>query len=186
MNKKFIIFKKEQDGTYGEKMSSYESEVKDDTSTNRSWLEAEPMASHFEVPLDADSEVLVPALVEGVWVLQPDATLVSQKTLKAKEATVTLAYETMNTEVLAQMAVTFGTQNPDSASAYERTWTLMLSSPAEWLGLGLKDDAGVLLETQEQVLAYAQAKIASVIAYGKFRLQRIEQFRVEKDSLLNN
>jgi hypothetical protein len=183
---KFIIFKKEQDGTYRERLSSYESEFKDDTSTNRSWLEAEPMASHFEVPLDADDEVLIPTLVEGLWLLAPDEVLVAQKALKAKEAAVALAYEAMNKDVLTQMALAFGTQNPDSASAYERTWTLMISSSAEWLGLGLKDDVGTLLETGEQVLAYAQAKLASVIAYGKFRLQRIEQFRAEKDAIVQS
>lgn len=57
---KHIIFKKNEDGTYGEKLGTYLG-PKDDTSANRSYLQAEPMASHFEIDesIDEDCAVLV-------------------------------------------------------------------------------------------------------------------------------
>lgn len=92
---KHIIFKKLEDGTYGEKMGSYEG-PKDDTSANRSYLMAEPMASHFELPEEIDEDCVVLVLipeseVEGVIIpahyeVQEDAALVSAKAAKAQDA----------------------------------------------------------------------------------------------------
>lgn len=74
--KKFLIFKKLEDGTYGEKLGSYEAEQKDDSSKNRSWLAAEPMASHFELAEDIQEEEAQLILEDGVWkitkIAQPD------------------------------------------------------------------------------------------------------------------
>lgn len=68
--KKFLIFKKLEDGSYGEKMMSYEAEDMDDTSRLRSHLASEPNASHFELLEGQDEELVVPTLVEGEWILQ--------------------------------------------------------------------------------------------------------------------
>lgn len=182
--KKFLVFEKLQDGTYGEKLDSYESEFKDDTSANRSYLMAEPMASHFEVLAGMDGEVLRPVLVDGAWVLQIDPLLLSQKIIKSKEAAIVLMYEEMNKDVLQQMSLTFGTNNPDSASAYEKTWSMMLNSPIEWVDLGLKDDSDTPLDTPEKISAYASSKLASVLVYGKYRMQRIAQFRADKEAAM--
>ena len=76
---RFIIFKKEQDGTYSERMSSYESSFKDDTSTNRSWLEAEPMASHFELPEGIDEDCVDVRVIDGVPTLIQNEKLVLEK-----------------------------------------------------------------------------------------------------------
>lgn len=67
---KFIIFKKLENG-YGEKMSSYEADAKDDSSRNRSYLMSEPQASHFELPEDMDEECV--SLVFVPEVLPEDA-----------------------------------------------------------------------------------------------------------------
>jgi hypothetical protein len=64
---KHLIFKKNDDGSFGPKLGSYEG-PKDDTSANRSYLQAEPLASHFELPegMDEDCvEVVDGALVEN-------------------------------------------------------------------------------------------------------------------------
>lgn len=60
--KKFLIYKKLEDGSYAEKLGSYEAEMKDDTSANRSYLMAEPMASHFELPAGLDEDC-----VDLIW-----------------------------------------------------------------------------------------------------------------------
>jgi hypothetical protein len=83
--KTFIIVKKET----LEIMGSYEAEQKDDTSANRSWLQAEPMAAHLELTegLDKDtceaymdgeqmklrlSEAKVDAQLEMAWTVLRD------------------------------------------------------------------------------------------------------------------
>jgi hypothetical protein len=91
---KHIIFKKLEDGTYGEKLGTYEG-PKDDTSANRSYLMAEPMASHFELPEEIDEDCAILVLVsesevEGVIIpahyeVQEDATLVSAKAAKVMD-----------------------------------------------------------------------------------------------------
>jgi hypothetical protein len=60
---KHLIFKKLEDGTFAEKLGSYEG-PKDDSSANRSYLMAEPMASHFLLPEGADEDCCVLVLVE--------------------------------------------------------------------------------------------------------------------------
>lgn len=75
--KKFLIFKKTEDG-YGEKMGSYESEHKDDTSANRSYLMAEPMASHFELPEGMDEDCVELVLI-------PEVEYQAEKWIKGEE-----------------------------------------------------------------------------------------------------
>lgn len=63
---KHLIYKKLEDGTYGEKLGSYEG-AKDDSSANRSHLQAEPNASHFELADGVDEDCV--DLVDGALVL---------------------------------------------------------------------------------------------------------------------
>lgn len=51
-------------------MGSYEAEAKDDTSANRSWLLAEPVCKHLELPEGLEEELAEAVLVEGEIVLQ--------------------------------------------------------------------------------------------------------------------
>lgn len=48
----FVIIKKEDNSIQGH----YESAFKDDTSANRSWLQAEPICLHLELPQGLDPE----------------------------------------------------------------------------------------------------------------------------------
>lgn len=100
------------------------------------------------------------------------------------------AYNTMNSEVLAQMSAVFGTTNPDSASAYEATWKLMAETPSDWSAAGLTarfDRGGVLtgaaLDTDQKVLDYANACLQEVKTYGVWRMQRIETFRADRAAI---
>lgn len=74
----YLIYKKSEDGTFAEKLGSYEGE-KDDTSANRSQLEAEPKASHFLLPMGVDEDVAVLVLVDGAYEIQADPALVAAK-----------------------------------------------------------------------------------------------------------
>lgn len=101
---KFLIFKKNEDGTYGDKLGSYESDFKDHTSANRSYLMAEPLASHFELAegLDEDcvdlvlqEEQIIPA--EGI---EGEEGYVSEQVIPAQYVLV-LNPEKVNAKALA-------------------------------------------------------------------------------------
>ena len=76
---KHVIFKRNEDGSVGsQKMGSYEG-PKDDTSAKRSYLQAEPMACHFELPEGMDEDCVDVVEVEGVASLQENADKVLAK-----------------------------------------------------------------------------------------------------------
>lgn len=102
------------------------------------------------------------------------------KQIKVKDA-----YDQMNADVYDEMYQVFGTNNADSAVAYERTWEMMKSDPDSWSLLGLKDLSGNALDTAQKVTDFVTNKLASVEAYGKWRMQRIEQFRELRASILS-
>jgi hypothetical protein len=60
---KFIIFRRNGD-LLGEKLSSYESLYKDDSSANRDSGQAEPKAIHLELPEDLDEDCVDPVWME--------------------------------------------------------------------------------------------------------------------------
>jgi hypothetical protein len=93
-------------------------------------------------------------------------------------------YQAMSSEVYTQMAAVFGTTNTDSASAHEKTWALMQSNPSAFANKGLKNHNGDVMITEQDVLDYANIKVQSVIDYGVWRLQRIQQFDDAKALLL--
>jgi hypothetical protein len=82
---KHIIFKRNEDGSLGEKLGSYEG-PKDDTSANRSYLHAEPMACHLELPEGIDEDCAEAVDVEGLWSAAESADLVLAKRQKAAQA----------------------------------------------------------------------------------------------------
>jgi hypothetical protein len=76
---KHIILKRNQDGSVSsEKMGSYEG-PKDDSSRNRSYLMAEPLAAHLELPEGMDEDCVEPVEVDGVVSLQENADKVLAK-----------------------------------------------------------------------------------------------------------
>lgn len=76
---KHIILKRNQDGSVSsEKLGSYEG-PKDDSSRNRSYLMAEPLAAHLELPEGMDEDCVEPVEVDGVVQLQENADKVLAK-----------------------------------------------------------------------------------------------------------
>ena len=137
-------------------------------------------------------------LVGDFWGFAIDVDKQAAKAQAALVQQVTDLYNTMNTEVYAKMAEVFGTNNADSATAYYETWKLMVESPAIFAGQGLTSDmevldaqdqvlyaAGASLELEADVLAWATRRIEIAQEYGVWRALRIQQFRNEKDALLN-
>ena len=120
---------------------------------------------------------------------EKDSNLVSQLEIKDieidKSVRVQNAYDQMSKDVYDEMYEVFGTNNADSAVAYERTWEMMKADPSAWSSLGLKDIMGNALDTEQKVLDFANNRIEAVVAYGKWRMQRIEQFRELKASILS-
>lgn len=111
--------------------------------------------------------------------------------VKNKEAQILVKYNEMSTDVLAQMALTFGTTKPESASAYHDTWVLMAAEPALFSAEGLKADlaiggflVGDALDTNQKVQDYANACIAAAKTYAVYRMNRIKQFKVDKAVIL--
>lgn len=79
---KFLIFKRNEDGSLSadaQRLGSYEADAKDDTSSNRSHLQAEPKACHLELPEGLDEETVSLVEVEGQLQLQEDADKVLTK-----------------------------------------------------------------------------------------------------------
>jgi len=185
--KTFVIVKKDDLSIKG----SYVADVKDDTSSNRSYLLAEPFCTSVEVPEGLVLDEVSASLSGDAIVLAVDPAKVAAKALLQKQVAITAAYEAMNNEVLVQMASVFGTNRTDSATAYKDTWELMAQSPADWETAGLKASFAVAgfaigdaLDTAVKVQSYAIAKVAEVKAYGIWRMQRIEAFKAEREAIL--
>lgn len=187
--KMFVIVKKEDLSFHG----TYMALEKDDTSTNRSYLMAEPFCAHLEVPEDADLSIMSAVADEGGCLkLEVDPKKVEEKANAEKAALVQKAYDKMNKEVLDMMAVVFGTNKPESATAYKETWDFMSQHPADWADKGLKASfkvaglqVGDALDTEEKVKDYADAKLVEIKDYGIWRMQRIEEFKQERDTIIS-
>jgi hypothetical protein len=106
------------------------------------------------------------------------------------------AYNLMNAEILAEMEKVFETSNSDAANAEYSTYKDMAENPAAYAGLGLKVqvqimnaddtelfDEGAALDTDAKVQAYANRKIELAKAFGVYRMQRIQQFYQEKETI---
>lgn len=105
--------------------------------------------------------------------------LEAAQVLANKDVEISALYETMVSEIYAQMAVVFGTTNDVSAQATAATMEAMLSRPASFVGqLGLVDEAAVL--------AYANTQLAAMDGFALYRLNRIEQFRNDRDAIINS
>lgn len=96
-----------------------------------------------------------------------------------KEMDIEAIYNTMVQEVEAEMLVVFGTSNVNSASAFAQTYEAMLKRPANYV------DAGLGLNSPEEVAGFATVKLATIDAYGVFRLNKINTFSVAKQAILD-
>jgi len=123
----------------------------------------------------------IPLLPDGFQVLgkaeELPEVVAEMEAAASKEAQVKAAYDSMNADIYAEMATVFGTTNPESATAYNETYKLMKESPADFIGADFADEAAVI--------AFADAKLATIKAYAIYRLNRIKQFQTERDAILN-
>jgi len=182
-----------------------------DNSKHFSHLEVPPHASHFELldglleevvlPIEVSATSIPASVASGgvasdnddfIFILQEDATKVAEKVVSDKTDLVLLAYVQMETEVLAEMNIVFGTAKTDSASAYKMTWTEMLAAPSDYSSIGLTArlavgtfSIGDALDTDQKITDYATANITEAKAYGVWRMQRIQQFKNERETIVN-
>lgn len=124
----------------------------------------------------------IPDLGEGYEVLGQSSDLpeivAAMEAESNKNAQIKAAYDQMNADVYAQMETVFETKNPESATAYNETYKLMMESPADFVGADFVDEAAVL--------AFAGAKLLAIKNYALFRLARIKQFQAEKEAILDS
>lgn len=145
-----------------------------------------------EVANDFDMEIMDGVVDENQDVtFEENAGKVAAKAAKAKEALITIAYNEMTVDVLAEMEEVFGTKLPESATAHHETWKLMISNPALFAAEGLLADKampgfaeGAALDTEQKCIDYATLRIAEVQTYGVNRAKRIKQFRDERAAIL--
>ena len=118
---------------------------------------------------------------------------------KSKEEDIATAYQTMSDEVDEKMYEVFRTLKADYATAEYETWQDMKKRPSAYASLGLKVDhqinnaddtelfsPGSALDTVQKITDYATRKIELAEAYGTFRVQRIQQFKNEKEQIQNS
>lgn len=118
---------------------------------------------------------------------------------KTKVDDVSSAYQTMSDEIDAKMYDVFRTLKPEYATAEYNTWKDMLDRPAAYASLGLKVDhqinntdnselfsPGSALDTAQKVLDFAQRKIQLAQDYGTFRMQKLQEFRNQKETIENS
>jgi len=184
-----------------------------DNSKHFSHLEVPPHAEHFELlgglleedtvlPIEVSATSIPASVASGgivsetdgfIFILQEDATKVAEKVIADKTALVTEAYALLNEEVYAEMNTVFGTTNANSASAYNETWKEMIAAPSDYSSAGLTARLAVggfvvgdALDTDQKISDYASAKIVEAKAYGVWRMQRIEQFKVDRETIINS
>jgi len=96
------------------------------------------------------------------------------------------AYNLMNSEIFTQMYSVYKTTRSDSAMATQETWKLMLQYPAEFAVIELIDDLTNNLDTEQKILDYANLKLLQSKDYAIYRLNRIKQFRIEREQIINS
>lgn len=186
-----------------------------DNSNHFSFLEIPPKAYHFQLADGVHEDIVVPTevpassvsgyvgsgyIVSGgfaqdgfVFILMEDEAKVLEKRVTDKTDLILAAHAQMNADVYAEMTIVFGTSNVDSATAYHDTWKLMSTTPSDWYMSGITarfTRGGVVvnetLDTIQKVQNYADACLTIVKNYGVWRMQRIEQFRIERNTILNS
>lgn len=110
--------------------------------------------------------------------------------MSAKTAQIQVAYQQMDSDIYAQMAVVFGTSRADSATAYIQTWALMQTNPTLFVpgylvivGAG-SYVAGQFLTHSSDIQAYATAAIAIANNFAVYRMNRILQYIQTRAAIL--
>lgn len=123
----------------------------------------------------------------------------SDESERTKASQIEQKYNLMNEEIFTEMYNVFRTNRSDSATANYQTWEKMVQSPSLYSGVGLKVDhqlndsngvelfnPGSALDTDAKITSYASRKIEQALAYGVFRMQRIQQFKNEREVINNS
>jgi hypothetical protein len=97
-----------------------------------------------------------------------------------KEKLISGKYKEMYNAVLDGMLSTFGTSKTETATANAATWEAMLKRPANYIDI----DLGFIDE--DSVIAYATSKLNAADAYGIYRIKLMEQFKVDRQAILDN
>lgn len=146
--------------------------------------------------INEHGEPITEYFVDPIKVLAKEANALAEE----KQRAIVELHAEMNKEVLSQMFNTFGTTNPDSANANKQTWEIMKTRPAVFRSIGLTAERQILasdnmtvlfekgaqLNTDEAVVGYATRLLEMTEAYGVYRMRRIQQFREEKELVLNS
>lgn len=141
-----------------------------------------------------------PETGQPVWSFTVDTTAKANALEEqSKKDDIAAAYQAMSDEVDAKMYEVFRTLKPEYASAEYETWQDMVKRPSAYSGLGLKIDhqlnnvddtelfsPGSALDTDQKITDFATRKVALAEAYGTFRVQRIQQFKNEKETILGS
>ena len=151
-------------------------EVITETYPNESWISEDGMTTVYEDPSDETY-----TYVQGDMVLEYN---IVQDSELAKTAQVQALYDTMNTEVYAEMKNVFGTSNAESATAFHQTWKEMQENPNLFIFQGIVDDDGNELQTTASVAAYVATRLEAAANYALWRMKRIEQFRTDRAAIL--
>lgn len=147
--------------------------------------------TEVEVPEGLSTETMKAVITDGIITLEVDPVKVAAAAQALKDAAITAAYVSMNTDVYAEMENIFGTKKSDSATAYEATFKLMIDQPAMFASAGLMAEkaiagftVGAPLNTAQKVTDYATARYEEIQAYAVWRMQRIQQFYTERAQIL--
>ena len=105
---------------------------------------------------------------------------------------ITSLYNAMNVDIYNKLEEVFGTRSGDSALAYKMTWEDMVQNPSNYLHLDLSTDIafaefeiGDKLDSEAKIISYAKKKLEYASEYATFRLERIAQFRKERQEVLD-
>jgi len=137
----------------------------------------------------------IPAVTEEqdvtTYTLEADPVLLAEKQLKIKEDLVTEAYNRMNDEIYAEMYRVAGTTKSDSAIADLQQFKTMKSAPSRFVGKIVRRPIGDftlghVFASEQEVIDYASAKLGEGLDYDVYRDERIWQFYVEREAILNS
>lgn len=146
----------------------------------------------------ADFQYLVLSGTEGNYSVTVDGSKKSTKEVeKAAKDAIGELYDTLNQQVVSDMALTFETGKPESAITNYITLLDMAQFPEEYVDKGIKvsstllaeDEStlfgpGDLLNTVEKVNTYSARRLQLAREYGIRRLQKIDKFIDDKNEIL--
>lgn len=139
----------------------------------------DPSYSYVQSQFD-NSWSYSPAILEGEFGIELDVE-------KDKIQRIKNAKDALEADLYLKMAEAYGTANPVSATSNYLTWLSMKNSPAVFANANLKSRfnidsvvAGDTLNTEEEILEYANGLLTASDIYAMYREQKIQEFIVEK------